>query len=919
MTKIGDLTCEYRTNPLGIDVTAPRFSWRMVSDRHGARQTAYRIHAASDPERLGEGKADRWDSGKIESDQSVHVAYDGRRLQSRERVYWNVMIWDESGSVSQSEPAWFEMGLLRRKDWKAKWIGAALIGGPRTTVPAPYLRKPFVLSGTIKAARLYVTALGLYECSINGQAVSDDVFTPGWTDYGKRVQYKVYDVTHVLHEGENAIGAILGDGWAVGHLGWDHRQKYTDRPRLLAQLEIALLDGSVITVATDRTWKYQFGPLVENDFLMGEAYDARLEMPGWDAPGFDDKSWLRVELFDDPGAARVATNGPTVRRIEKLTPVSDPVERGRFNSLRYIFDLGQNMVGRVRFRGSAPAGTTIRLRFAEVLDADGSLYTINLREARATDVYTFKGEGEEVWEPRFTFHGFRYVELSGYPGEATRDTITGIVLHSEMAPIGEFECSDPLINQLQHNILWGQKGNFVDVPTDCPQRDERQGWTGDIQVFAHTAAFNLNIASFMTKWMQDVADSQSEQGCIPPIVPKAIAHTDDGGPAWADAAIICPWTVYLAYGDKRILENNYMSMTRFMDFMLATSPGYIRCAPEYEGWPGFGDWLSINADTPRDLIGTAFLAYDASLMAQIAVLLGKARAAAQYRKLFADVKEAFGDRYLKGSKLPEVSALASPLRQMMDGADSLSRGTLKAVDYGPVTSEVFNTALFTPTQTSYVLALHFNLLPEKLRSLAAAELVTDIERRGMHLSTGFVGSPYLPHVLSSSGRLDTAYALLSQKTWPSWLYAVAQGATTIWERWDGWTEENGFQDPEMNSFNHYAYGAIGAWLYNTVAGIEIDPEQPGYKHAILRPQPGGGLTHASGKLKTPYGDLISEWKIDNGTFNWMVVVPPNTTATVHLPAKDGQKITLNEQAVSGAVHEIVAGRYRFVVDSGHHR
>lgn len=911
-TQIGNLTCEYRTNPLGIDITSPRLSWQLQSDRNGARQTAYRIFAASDPNWLIEGKADLWDSGKIESDQSVQVVYAGQKLASRQRVYWKVSVWDETGSANQGDPAWFEIGLLSRSEWKAEWIGAALVGGPRTGIPAPYMRKSFTLSGTISSARLYVTALGLYECSINGQPVSDDVFTPGWTDYNQRIQYKVYDVSSLLHTGDNALGTILGDGWAVGHLGWDQRQKYAERPRLFAQLEITLDDGRVITVVTDRTWTYQFGPLLESDFLMGEAYDARREMPGWDQPGFDDKSWYDVELFDDHGAALVATNGPAVCRINELVPVSDPVDKSRFNSPRYIFDLGKNMVGRVRFKGSAPSGTTIKLRFAEVLDSDGTLYTINLRDARATDYYTFKGSGEEVWEPHFTFHGFRYVELSGYPGDVDRDTITGIVLHSEMQPTGAFECSDPLVNQLQQNIIWGQKGNFVDVPTDCPQRDERQGWTGDIQVFVRTAAFNFDIAGFMTKWMLDVADSQSEQGCIPPIVPKAIAHHEDGGPAWADAVVICPWTIYLTYGDKRILENHYATMTRFMDFITATSPGYIRCAPGYEGWLGFGDWLSINADTPRDLIGTAFLAYDANLMAQIAAVLGKPEDEAHYRKLFEDVKAAFSARYLAGGQFqPAASALT--MSKMVDSADALSRGNLKAVDYGPITSQVFNTDLFTPTQTAYVLALHFALLSEEMRPLAVDELVADIERRGIHLSTGFVGSPYLPHVLSNNGRLDIAYALLNQKTWPSWLYAVTQGATTIWERWDGWTEENGFQDPGMNSFNHYAYGAIGAWLYNTVAGIEVDPTQPGYKHAILRPQPGGELTHASGKLKTVYGDLLSEWKLDNGTFDWTVVVPPNTTATVYLPAKDGQKITLNEQIVSGAVHEIASGRYHIVV------
>jgi alpha-L-rhamnosidase len=646
---------------------------------------------------------------------------------------------------------------------------------------------------------------------------------------------------------------------------------------------------------------------------MGEAYDARLEMPGWDRPGFDGKRWSRVEVFDHPHIALVATNGPTMRCINELKPFPDVVDKSTFNRKRYIFDLGQNMVGRVRFKGSAPTGTTITLRFAEVLNPDGTLYTINLRTARATDYYTFKGDGEEIWEPKFTFHGFRYVELEGYPGEVNRDTITGVVLHSEMSPTGEFECSDPLLNQLQSNIVWGQKGNFVDVPTDCPQRDERLGWTGDIQVFVRTAAFNMDVAGFMTRWAQDVADAQDERGAIPPVVPATGGLMDDGGPAWADAVIICPWTIYLCYGDRRILENNYATMSRFMEFLVNTSPGYIRCAPEYEGWPGFGDWLSINADTPRDLIGTAFLAYDASLMAQIATILGKTREAARYRKLFADVQAAFGARYLKGSKLPAAPAPSSELRRMVEHGDALSRGTLTVADYGQITSEVFNTDLFAPTQTAYVLAMHFDLLPDKLRPLALAELVADIERRDLHLSTGFVGSPYLPHVLSSNGRLDIAYALLHQRTWPSWLYSVTQGATTIWERWDGWTEENGFQTPEMNSFNHYAYGAIGAWLYSTVAGIEIDSTKPGYKHINLRPQPGGGLTNACGKLKTLYGDLVSEWKLENGAFDWTVVVPPNTTATVHLPMDGARRIMLNGELASGLVHEVEAGKYHFVI------
>jgi alpha-L-rhamnosidase len=717
MLTIDSLTCEYRANPLGLDVTAPRLGWQLHGERQGLRQVAYRVRAAADPDRLAAGTADLWDSGRVESDASVQVVYGGPKLSSRQRVCWQVTVWDDAGAEATSAPAAFELGLLKRSDWKAKWIGASLRGGPRSSVPAPYLRKAFTLPADVASARLYVTALGLAEVSINGQRVTDDVFAPGWTDYHKRVQYNVYDVTELLARGDNAIGAVLGDGWAVGHVAWNNRQLYVDRPQLLLQLEVKTASGETLTIAGDRTWRHWYGPLLHNDLLMGEAYDARLEMPGWDMAGFDDRRWLPVEQFDDMGAALVATNGPTVRRIEELAPVEEPKLISNFLAVRSLFDLGQNMVGRVRFQGSAPAGTTISLRFAEVLDDAGELYTENLRTARATDYYTFKGDGVETWEPKFTFHGFRYVELSGYPGTVDRSTITGIVLHSDMAPTGTFTCSDPLINQLQHNITWGQKGNFVDVPTDCPQRDERLGWTGDIQVFVRTAAFNMDVAGFMTKWAQDVADAQTARGEVPPVVPGVGALMADGGPAWADAAIICPWTIYLCYGDQRILEKNYGVMTRLMDFLLETSPNLIRCAPDYQGWHGFGDWLSINADTPRDLIGTAFLAYDANLMAQIATVLGKTREAARYRKLFADVKKAFGARYLVGAQRSEAEQKSAE-RAMIEGADAISRGTLKVVDYGPVASKVFDTRYLQPSQTAYVLALHFDLLPAKLRAQA---------------------------------------------------------------------------------------------------------------------------------------------------------------------------------------------------------
>ena len=912
MTTITHLTCEYRSNPVGIDVTAPRFGWRMDAAHAGARQIAYQLRTAPSPEALAATPA--WDTGKIQSDQSTHVVYTGPKLTSRERVYWQVTIWDDTGAAIASEIAFFEMGLLKRSEWKARWIGASMQGGPRSPIPAPHLRKRFKLNGDVASARLYVTALGVYECTINGKAVSADVFAPGWTNYNKRIQYNVYDVTSLLNTGENVLSALLGDGWAAGRVGWGSRQQYVQQARFCAQLEITLASGRRMLIISDRSWKHQFGATLDNDFLMGEAYDARLELSGWTSPSYDDRDWLAVKLFDAPAASLVATNGPTIRAIQELTPIADPAVKRDFTGSTAVYDLGQNMVGRVRLRGSAPAGTTVSLRFAEVLNPDGSIYTANLRTARATDYYTFKGDGIEEWEPRFTFHGFRYVEVANYPGEYTRDTITGVVLHSAMPQTGRFECSDPTITQLQHNILWGQKGNFVDVPTDCPQRDERLGWTGDIQAFIGTAVFNLHVAGFMNKWLRDVEDAQDAQGHIPAVVPNQPPLLSDGGPAWSDAVVICPWTLFVAYGDTRVLEDNYDMMVRFMDVTLADSPGHIRTAPGFAGWPGFGDWLSINASTPRDLIGTAFLAHDALLMSRIADVLGKRRDAAKYRRLFNEIKVAFGERYLiDGAGVP-ADEKASPMRQGMDDTDSKVAGNLVAVEYESTPSEVFNTSVFRPTQTSYVLALHFDLLPKKMRAAAAAELVRDIERRDMHLSTGFVGAPYLPHALSDAGQLSTAYELLNQKTWPSWLYSVTRGATTIWERWDGMTDERGFQDPGMNSFNHYAYGSVGAWMYRVIAGIQTDPEQPAYKHAILHPQPGGGLSHASASLDTPYGEISSAWRFTDDAWHWTVVVPPNTTATAHLPAV-GEHVTLNDVKVQGAQHELSAGRHVFVVNS----
>lgn len=861
------LRTEHFIDPLGIDVRKPRFSWIMVDPRRGAVQSAYRLEVSANGEVV-------WDTGKVAGDRSVLIDYAGPVLQPRTVYQWKVRVWDGNGRESPwSEVATFETGLRDQSAWKASWIQLPIEGRRGQMLPAPCFRKEFSVGKEMSRARLYATALGVYEMSLNGKRVGDASLTPGWTDYFARVQYQTYDVTGMLREGTNAIGAMLGDGWYFGYItgAWERGEKrYGDCPKLMAQLIVDYQDGSSEIVGTDGSWKCtESGPVRYSDIYMGEGYDARNHMPGWDRPNFDDSSWSAVASIEPKDIQIEAQRGPLVRAAEEIKPV----QKTRPANNTWIFNMGQNMVGRVRLNVKGPAGATVTIRHAEMLNPDGTLYTENLRGAKATAEYTLKGEGEEVWEPRFTFFGFQYVEITGFPGEPDLNSITGVVLHSDMEPAGSFECSDPLINQLQSNIRWGQRGNYLDVPTDCPQRDERLGWTGDAQVFMRTAAFNYDIAGFFTKWLWDLQDSQDEEGRYAHIAPRLPNNIGGGSAAWADAGIICPWTMYLCYGDTRVLAQHYESMKRWIEFLDSILDNDV-C-----GNGGFGDWLSIDAHTPKELIGAAFYVYSSRLMARIARVLGK-----------DDDAEGFEKRVERGK-----------------------RGWQREF----VTP---NGRIIGDTQTAYVLALHFDLLPKEQRAAAAKRLVKNIRDRDTHLSCGFVGSPYINHVLTDTGNLDVAFDLLNQKSWPSWLYAVTKGATTIWERWDGWTEENGFQSPGMNSFNHYAYGAIGEWLYTKVAGLDLDPEQPAYKHVIIDPHPGGGLTHATAALDSEYGRIESGWELDSDTFTLSVLIPPNTTATIKVPADNvGQVSESGAPAVESEGVSVVGahdGRVVFNVGAG---
>jgi alpha-L-rhamnosidase len=896
-------TCEYSTNPLGLDVRQPRLSWQASAAQRGARQTAYQILVAPSMGILEAASAGQakdgllWETGKVASGTSVHVPYAGAALQPGQRCYWRVRVWDENDAISEwSEIAFWEMGLLDSINWQADWITPDWDNDGSWPQPAPLLRRGFSAGSGMVAARLYATSLGLYELWLNGQRVGDAVLAPGWTSYDHRLQYQTYDVTALVREGDNALGAMLGDGWYRGHLGGrGGRCLYGDRLALLLQLHLTYAGGRVEIIGSDAQWRAACGPIQMSDIYMGETYDARQEKPGWDEAGYDDGEWHPVRLLDHARDILVAQVGPPVRRHEQIRPVRllhSP--RGET-----ILDFGQNMVGWVRLCARGPEGTTITLRHAEVLDQEGNLYTENLRQAAQTTRYTLKGltAAGELFEPHFTFQGFRYVAVEGFPGEATLDDFTGIVLYSDTPPAGTFECSNPLINQLQRNIVWGQKGNFVDVPTDCPQRDERLGWTGDAQVFTRTACFNMNVAPFFTKWLRDLSADQLPNGSVPFVVPDVISKTESGGlhrfpgsgaAAWSDAAVICPWTIYLCYGDTRLLEEQYESMAGWVEYVRS------RAGKDYV-WRGdfqFGDWLDYRGRDARrpapvtnnELIATAFFAYSAGLLASAAQVLGKTGDAQRYTALAQKVKAAFNHEFVTA-----------------------------AGRVGP------------NTQTAYVLALQFDLLPEEARPLAADRLAEEVRQAHYHLSTGFVGTPYLCHVLSRYGHTDVAYELLNQEGYPSWLYSLKKGATTIWERWDGIKPDGSFQDPAMNSFNHYAYGAIGEWLVRVVAGLELDPAEPGYKHVLFQPQPGGGLTYARATLDSPYGLVASAWELTERDFHLSIAVPPNAHATVRLPARSldaltegGRPLTTGNGILSAhvagevAIIQVGSGQYEFV-------
>ena len=1107
---VNDLRCEYRGDPVGMDVRQPRLGWVLEDEGRGLRQTAYQVLVATRVDRLEPGMADLWDSGKVTSDESVHVVYAGKPLTSRMHCHWEVRVWDAEDRVSGwSAPARWTMGLLDEMDWQADWIADAgtnarvttikpangyhsqFAGSPDTpkwllldlgapqpidgirlfparpydwqpdtpgflfplrfqvevaespdlsdgrvvidntsrdvpnpgtnaptydfaptraqfvrlrvtrlprrdttnfafalaelqvladkqpvsrranatasdsiesgawalanltdnalatvepaqddgALPATLLRRAFDVPTQVRRATVYATALGLYELRINGRRVGDHILAPEWTNYRKRVQYQTYDVTELLSTGKNTLAAMVGEGWYAGRLMVVGRAAYGYRPALLLQLEIEHADGSRQTIVTDESWRSTTdGPIRSSGIYDGEVYDARKERPGWEVDGDESEDWRPVRVFERrihpdpvgiqsrgsvtlrekaPAQSGEATSGSISGNAQEristtpkgtlgLTPALvwqpnepirvmqelKPVSVAEPKSGVYVFDLGQNMVGWCRLSGRGRVGEAVTIRHAEMIEDDGTIYTANLRAAPQVDRYIPRSDGPFTFEPHFTYHGFRYVEVRGLTARPSTAAVVGRVFHSSAPDAGTFECSDALLNRLMRNIVWTQRGNLMSSPNDCPQRDERFGWMGDIQVFGRTAMCNMDLAAFFTKWLRDVRDDQAEDGRFPDFAPHPGNPNVQfsGAPAWADAGVIVPWHAYLNYGDVRLLEEHFEAARGWVDYVQGQNPDLLWRQSRHNDyndwlngdWIKHADWPDRGASVTNEVLATAFFAHSTELVSRMARVLGREAEAAVYAEIARDIRSAFNRAFVEDGRI---------------------RGD---------------------TQAGYALALNFNLLPEDQRSLAARHLVEGIDRYQGHLSTGIQTTHRLMLELTRSGHHELAWQLATNRTFPSWGYMIENGATTIWERWDGYVRGRGFQDAGMNSFNHWALGAVGEWIWQHVAGIQPDEDQPGYRHAIIAPRPGGGVTWARAHHRSIRGPISTHWKLEQDRFTFEVGIPPNTIVIVRIPTSDPDQVHENGRPAAestgvqwiseepGAVlFKIGSGRYAF--------
>jgi len=938
------LRCESRVEPVGIDETQPRLTWRVASADRGQKQTAYRILVASSAAALKQNQGDLWDSGKTASGETVNITYAGKPLTSGQRCCWSVKVWDGAGKDSKwSAPASWSMGLLQPEDWRAQWISfgdAAPLHTNRDQLFLPlahYYRKGFVADKPVKLATLYFSALGLAEFQINGQRVGDAYFESGWADYHQRAYYRAHDVTQLLARGENRIGAVVTDGWYSGYVGYGllvgygpnkvGRYFYGKTPALLAQLEVEYADGSRETVGTDSSWQVSAdGPIREADLIMGEAFDATRADANWCAAPSPIGSrqgaalqwkWesairaeangsTRAKFFDNCGEREVELGFQRPPRLQAYAAppirVTQELKAQRLTEPQpgvYIFDLGQNFAGNIRLQVKGKTGTRLQIRYGEMLHQDGRLMTENLRRARATDFYTMRGEaGGETWTPHFTYHGFQFVEITGLTAKPALETVTGLVIHNDTPLTSEFSCSDGALTRFWKNTQWTQRANFLEMPTDCPQRDERLGWMGDAQVYVRTASYNADVDAFFTKWMDDVAEAQDASGHYPDYSPYPMGHGEKDqtwGAAWTDAGIICPYTMWKVYGDRRLIEKHWTSMTRFMAWRQKRSPDG-RGGKDGNPW---GDWLNVNESTPIELVDAAYFKQDADLMSELARALGRAAEADAYAMLARTIAARFAFDY-----------------QQADG-------TLKV-----------------NTQTAHVLALEFGLTPAGTRSVVVERLAALIARNGYRMATGFLGTKPLLPALSANGQHDLAVRLFQSRRFPSWGYEVEQGATSVWERWDSYTKEHGFngangkQNAAMNSFSHYSFGAVMQWGFQTLAGIDTDG--PGFKQILIRPNPpmpGSNPEQKPIDWVTAYYDSVqgrieSHWRRAAGRFELEITIPANTTATVYLPARGPRQISEGGKPLANvasvkflhmerdrAVLAVESGGYHFVTEN----
>jgi alpha-L-rhamnosidase len=878
--KVTGLSIEYLSNPIGIDVEKPRFSWIIESKEHNVQQAAYQILVASSPEKANGAMGDIWNSGKIISSNSVLIPYAGDALLSGKRYYWKVRTWNQDGTVSvTSDTAFWEMGLLAKNDWKGKWISAPkvfdwanlknhrklLIQNPeiQDTTFAPQFRRSFSLTKKVVRARLYLSGLGYNVSYMNGQKIGDHQLDQAFTRYDKTVLYSTFDVTGLLHPGENVLGVVLGNGWynMITNDVWGfNKASWRSDPALIAQMEIIFQDGSRQTISSDETWKVAPGPVFFNSIRQGEFYDAGKETPGWNTGQFNEAHWYSaVEVSGPAGTLRAQTIQP-VKITDTLVPktVTEPKPG------IYVFDLGKNIAGFAQLKIKAPAGTEIILKYSERLLKDGTADQQDIAQHVAggvvqTDKYICKGEGVEVWHPCFVYHGFQYIEVSGLPARPGKETITGLRIHTAFESAGNFECSNELFNTIQQNAVSSYQSNFMGYPTDCPQR-EKNGWTGDAHLAAEMGLYNFKAANGYTKWLGDIADEQRQTGELSAIVPTAgWGYFWGNGPAWDNAMVLIPWYLYEYSGDQRILERMYPHIKRYVDYLGTKATDHIVKI-------GLGDWAPAKTKTPAEITSTSYYYVDALLTSKIASILGYAGDQNKYKELAGTIKDAFYRHYYKGNGIYDAGS-----------------------------------------QTALACALYQGLSSDSLLTVNA--LVSAVKKSADHLDCGMLGTKYLLHALSDNGHADVAYKIVNQHTFPGWGYWADQGATTLWEQWDG-----------TESHNHIMFGDVSAWFYKNLAGIAPDDDQPGFKRISFKPYFAEDLKWVKASHQSMYGEIKANWSRKNKSIYYEITIPGNTTGEIILPGN--KKLFIDDKPLSRSafVKNIVVqgSETRFLLGSGHY-